>query len=320
MQNKYFINLLEKIMKANSPVFVSILILIAILSSCNEVEKKEVLALKRENHELKKRIDSCQGIIAELKNTPERRLLKIQALMSDKNYRKVETQANLLITKYPASGEAKSAKLLKTQAVKTIKAQQVAEERKRLLGFKILKPSTKIQVGATQLYFTKVSYGSSWTFDSYGDKYHYRSADRGSKYLLVRVSISSEINNPSLPPIYAYVAVKGNLTYAGTMSYEFVRWEDYATYLGNYHDYGNDFAKTKTIRFSLGLSITETQLNNNAVFIVVGKRNCFSRAKKQYGNPPVYYLDACGSPKPNLIVNDFESGFRLVKIFNKQKL
>jgi hypothetical protein len=105
------------------------------------------------------------------------------------------------------------------------------------------------------------------------------------------------------------------------MGYEFVRWEDYGSYLGNTADYGNDFAlTTKTIRFTTGLQVSTAELTNNAVFVVVKKINCFTRNYRRANNPPTSYIESnCGS-KSKLTLSDFDKEYVVIKVFNRNKL
>jgi hypothetical protein len=112
----------------------------------------------------------------------------------------------------------------------------------------------------------------------------------------------------------------GVLNLLGTLEYRFVRWEDYATYLGNNADYGNDFAHTKTIRFSAGIQVSNDDINDKAVFLVIKKVNCFTRRNDRFGNPPVSYVEQeCGA-RQQLGIDDFEKEYEVVKVFNQNKL
>jgi hypothetical protein len=170
--------------------------------------------------------------------------------------------------------------------------------------------------GDLTLKFSSISIGKRWTFDSYGSEYHYRDAVRGSKYVLTKVYITSESNNPNLPPILVYKLENGLLSLLGCQSYEFRRWKDYGSYLGNYADYGNDFAHSKTIPFNLGLQVSEEELNSFPIFVVMQKDGCFNRQKNSYGNPEIAYEKSFCDYKESLSVDDFEENYHLLKVFN----
>src|SRR5690606_5418775 len=130
---------------------------------------------------------------------------------------------------------------------------------------------------------------------------------------LARISISSESKNPDLPPILAYQYFDGKLMLLGTLGYEFRRWKDYGSYLGNYADYGNDFAHSKTIPFNLGYESSEDNLKSGKVYVVMRKVNCFTRKNKDYGRPEIQYQMGICAPKSTLEVSDFDNDYVLIK-------
>ena len=182
------------------------------------------------------------------------------------------------------------------------------EELKKSLGFKILKPISKIELENLTLSFSDIQFKKSFTFDSYGDRYFYRSAERGSKYLTARVSITSKIKDPNLPHILAYRLKNGileNITPLG-LEYRFRRWEDYGSYLGNSADYGNDFSHTKTIHFSLGYEVEESKYKDYPIYIVLHKKLNIERKYERFDNPPVSYSSESYGFKKELTVDDFD--------------
>ena len=110
------------------------------------------------------------------------------------------------------------------------------------------------------------------------------------------------------------------LTYLTTLDYEFTRWDDYGTYLGNDADFRNDFSHTKTIRFEIGSQISEEKIKNNPIFVVAGNENIFYRKYDRFERPPVRYLKSTYNYKGTLKVEDFKQGYILIKIFNKNLL
>lgn len=285
-----------------------------LLSSCNNgVEQSEYDKLKAE-------LTECKKTVEELQNTPQVRLSNGQNFLLKNDIANAKKEFNDLITKFGGTDEAQKAKSLIADIEKQEQEKKAEEEQKRTLGFKILKESTSVNAGAVTVKFNSINTGQQWVFDNYGDEWRYRSAERGEKYVLAKVSISSDNKDPELPPIGVYRMTNGTLSLIGTMGYEFSRWDDYSSYLGNDHDFKNDFAHTKTISFSLGLSVSNESMNNDAVFIVVKKENCFYRSTDKFGNPPVSYNSSGCNLKSTLIVDDFYKDYVVVKIFNKNKL
>ncbi len=269
---------------------------------------------------LQKELMECKNENESLKNTPQVRLSKGQKLFSENKYDEAITELNALIKNFPGTDEADKATNLVVSIEKTKEDIRINEERKKTLGFKMLKESNVAVVDDVTLNFSTVTTGNRWVFDSYDDEYRYRSSERGDIFVLSKVSISSGSKDPKLPPITIFKASGGKLIWIGTLGYEFSRWEDYGSYLGNDADFGNDFAHTKTIPFSCGLSISVNVMNESPVFVVVKKTHCFYRFIDQLGNPPVKYIAGDCKIKNELTIDDFDSEYILVKIFNKNKL
>jgi len=191
---------------------------------------------------------------------------------------------------------------------------------KKTLGFKDLKENTSIRVGEVTISFNRVFTGPEWNYDNYHLESMYMKAERGNIYVNAKITITSDSKDPNLPPISVYKLEGSNLNLLGTMGYAFKRWQDYDRYLGNYADHDNDFAYSKSIPFSCGLSIPQTDIDYNVVFVVVKKANCFERKQASLSNPPVYYSGLKCVDKSSLTIEDFDEDYILVKVFYKDKL
>ncbi|MDR3272529.1 MAG: hypothetical protein LBT29_03480 [Flavobacteriaceae bacterium] len=292
-------------------IFVALLI-----TSCNNGVKQS------DYDKLQKELADCKKTIEELQNTPQIRLSKGQQYLANNDYENAKLELNALIEQFSGTDEAKKAQSLFADVEKQEKEKREAEERKKTLGFKALTENLSIKIGDITVKFNSVNTGLQWVFDNYGSEWRYRSAERGELYVLAKIAISSDIKDPKLPPISVYKIKNGSLSLIGTMGYEFSRWKDFGTYLGNNADFGNDFAHTQTISFSLGLSVSKEDFDNNAVFVVVKKNNCFYRNYDRYNNPPVSYRASSVDcdVKSTLTVDDFDNDYVVVKIFNKNKL
>src|SRR5690606_30440748 len=156
-------------------------------------------------------------------------------------------------------------------AIEEERARARAEaERLRREGFRALPVERNVDLGGTAVTVHSVSLRDRWVSDRYESRWHYRDARRGSTYVLADVTITAESHDPQLPPILVYAVDGARLRYVGTLGYEFYRWDDYGSYLGNEADYGNDFSRTPSIRFSAGLEVTEDGVDAEAVFLLVG--------------------------------------------------
>jgi hypothetical protein len=185
-------------------------------------------------------------------------------------------------------------------------------------AFAAMKPTKLVKAGTLQLKFSSVSINKQWTFDNYGDQWFYRDAERGDKFIIVKVSISSDEKDPSLLPISLYKFQYGHLKLLTTLDYKFVRWDDYGSYLGNYSDYKNDFAHTKIIPFTCAETINEEELKSSSIYVVVNTDHCFTRNVERFDNPPVTYSSSgCNVPE-TLSASDIGKENFIIKAYLKR--
>jgi hypothetical protein len=294
-------------------IYFTIIVAILTLSCKDGVKQSEYDKLKAE-------LNECKTTVEELRNTPQIRLSNGQQFLSKYEIINAKKEFNELIEKFGETEEAKIAMSLIAGIEKEEKERKEEEERKKNLGFKALTETSTVSAGNVTLKFNSVSTGGNFAFDRYDNRWSYRDAERGEVYVLANISVTSKIKEPELPPMSVYKNENGSLSLIGTLEYKFYRWEDYSSYLGNDADYGNDFAHTATIKFSCGLSISKEDIENNVVFVVVKKENCFLRSTERFANPPVSYISSGCNMKSTLKVEDFDKDYVLVKIFNKNKL
>ncbi|WP_280188627.1 hypothetical protein [Bacteroides fragilis] len=292
-----------------------------ITSCANNKDKNEINnltlkieTLKSENKELKETINL-------LKYPAQDRLKQIKKLITHNDLIKAQEEINQLRTLFPKSPEVQECKIQEEKIAK-IKAKIKAEEEERIkaLGFKALKEHSTVEVFYNKISIGQFSITKTFTFDAYDDRYFYRTADRGNKYISSRITITSTDKNPKLPVFYAYRINGNKLTCEGRFKLEFARWEDYATYLGNYTDNSNDFSKTSTIPFKIAIEVSD-EVASSPLVIICRKQNCMVRNYDRFANPPVYYSigDGC-TYNPTLTLDDLKKGYAVVKILNKNKL
>lgn len=287
---------------------------IVTLISCSDGEtKKQLSELKTELEKTKSELNNCSAELTEIKNTAENRFIRAKKLLSENNLNGAKTEFQGIVDNFKGTNDATTAIKEISKIDRTIEQKRIEAERKKALGYQILKPVSNVKFGDLSLRFEKIWTGKRWSFDDYGSEYRLRDAQRGNKHILARVSISSESKNPSLPPVLAYQMNNGELELIGTLGYEFRRWKDYGSYLGNYADYGNDFSHSKTIPFNLGLQVSDDKLIGKTVYIVIKKTGCFKREKKDYGNPEIQYSEGICSAKRTLKVEDFDNDYVLLK-------
>lgn len=284
------------------------------ISSCTDNEtKNELVKVKAELERAQSELANCSANLTKIQNTPEQRNIRAKKYLVDGSPEKAKSEFQGIVSNYKGTEDADVAEREIAKIDKTIAKEKAEKERKKALGYKVLKQNTRPKYGDLSLRFDKIWKGKRWTFNDYGSKYFLRDATRGNAHVLARVSITSENNNPELPPVSVFKMNNGKLELLGTLSYEFRRWEDYGSYLGNTADYGNDFSHSKTIPFNLGLELPKDQLKSNTVYIVMKKSGCFTREKKEYGRPKIQYTKGYCKVKETLTVEDFDSEYVLLK-------
>jgi len=284
------------------------------LISCSDGEtKKQLSELKTELEQAKTELSNCSAELTEIKNTAENRFIRAKKLLTENNLTRAKTEFQGIVDNFKGTNDATTASKEIEKIDKIIEKKRADEERKKALGYKVLKPTTRVKYGDLSLRFDKVWKGKRWSFDDYGSQYFLRDAERGNSHIMTRISVTSENNNPSLPPILVYQMSNGELKYLGTQGYKFRRWKDYGSYLGNYADYGNDFSHSKTIPFNCGVELSNDDLKSGTIYVVLKKQGCFNRTKVDYGNPEIAYRESSCSPKRILKVEDFDNEYVLIK-------
>lgn len=288
--------------------------MLSVLISCSDEETQRQLSeLKIELDQTKVELNNCSSELTKLKNTAENRFVRAKKLLSENNLNGAKTEFQGIIDNFKGTNDASIASKEIAKIDRTIEQKRIEVERKKALGYKILKPTSRVKFGNLSLRFDKIWKGKRWSFDDYGSQYFLRDAQRGNSHIMARVSITSDNNNPSLPPILVYKMDNGELSLLGTLGYEFRRWKDYGSYLGNYADYGNDFAHSKTIPFNCGLELSNDDLKSGTIYVVLKKQGCFNRTKADYGNPEVSYSQSLCNPKQVLKVENFNKEYVLLK-------
>ena len=288
------------------------------------VDQSEYNKVRKERDEFESKAKQKDIIIQHLRDTismlsypPGQRIIKINSLVSEGQYDKARSEMNQLAVLFPESKEAQSIPSISAKIDNLIAKQKAEEERIKALGFKSLKSSSYATVGYNEVSFSNLSISNTFVHDAYDDRYFYHTADRGNVFFTAVMQVTSSSKDPNLPTLAVYSINGDKMNREGIMRVEFARWRDYGSYLGNYHDNGNDFAKTGTIRFKLGVELSE-ELKNSPYAIVLKKSNDLSRYEDRFANPPVSYKGSASYPY-SLMVEDFtkeDSQYVVVKIAN----
>lgn len=297
--------------------FVGIMFAIISCVSKSEVEK-QIANIEKTYQDsiksLKSSLQEAQSKIELLSYPADQRLSKAQNLLDEGELDNAEAEIKQLKSVFPNSPEASTSNAILSK-IKDLKGARLKEEERiKALGFKALPEQTTIKINYNTVTYSSISVGNRFTFDSYGDTYFYRDADRGCKYVTANMSVTSSNHNPKLPQLALYIISGDKMKYEGVFTTEFARWRDYGAYLGNYHDSTNDFSKVSTVRFKLGLQVSNEKLAKSYA-IVLKKKNVLEYHYERFDNPPISYSGFANYPSI-LMLDDFKNDYAIVKLYN----
>lgn len=301
---------------------IAYLLLLGVLLSC--ANQTELNQLRNERDDLARQLNINEKVIQSLRDSismlsfpADQRIAKINNLISSGNYVSAKQEISQLNSLFPESKEAKTTSALLERIDRLVAQKKMEEERIKALGFKALIASSIVTIDYNKVEITNISVGNTFSFDSYGSHYFYRTADKGSKYISAAMKITTDEKNPKLPQLAVYQINGDTMAFEGVFSTEFARWDDYGSYLGNYHDNGNDFAKTSSVRFKIGKEVPD-ELIKGPYALVLKKENVLTRQYEQFENPPISYIGYVDYPS-TLKLDDFtgdKNSFVVIKISN----
>lgn len=312
-----------------------------LVAGCSSDEDKQAIiklteekgALQSENKGLKDQVAQLEqkvtGLEVQLKDaleTPDLFKSRIAQIVE----REALFEATAELEKFAAKFPSKPAQYAQASALvsgleATLKKREAEKERIARLGFKAVADQAKVSFNDVSYTTAAATLSNTFTFDDYGDTYHYRTADKDQKYVSMRITASSSEKDPSLVPFVVYRIEGQTLQKHEEMTYEFRRWDSHGTYIGLYHDNGNDFAKSKNVLFNLGVQVPN-ELAQKAFAILAGPSGCIPRRERSVGRPEVRYLmlDSECSGIPSTITLDEltnkSTSMQLVRIVNRAKL
>jgi len=276
------------------PVALGVVLLALACCSPQSGDKQQEVAsnpLEAEVAKLRQQVQALEAENAELKATPSVLLSRVQEHIRAGDVGQARDALSLLLERHPDAPQATEGKRAVNALVASIEAKEREEERLKRLGFKALRQSSIFTWEGLKLSLSSAELTKRWAFDAYGSEWHYREAPRESLYLVAKLAITSKDKDPALPGIGVYSARGGELHQLGELSYEFSRWMNYGSYLGNGHDFRNDFEHTETIRFSAG-TLVEAAERGNPLFLIAAAEGCHNRTYERFQNPPVKYVNA----------------------------
>lgn len=268
--------------------------------------KAEIARLKAEN--------------AELRLTPAALSAEVDAAVKAGDIDKAMAPLKKLTDKYPSAPEALAATKQLEALVARKKAEQAEAQRLAALGFKALKQSPTYTADDVSIQLSSAAIAGTWAFDSYGSGYRVFEAERGTRFVTARVTVTSkskDLKDPALFGIGVYTVDGAEMNLVGELRYRFARWDDYGSYLGNDADFRNDFAHSSSVPFSLGAQIEEDKLKR-PLYLVVTSEGCHKRRTERFERPPVSYVPGeCLTLRSKLTVAEFKDGHRqILKVIN----
>lgn len=298
-----------------------------LLNGCGDSGEKyrhEAEGLRSDVQQLQSRLALAEGRLKELetenttlKESPYVLLANVRSFVEKGQEPEAKSAVDVLSRRYPDSAEALAARNIFSAMVSKRETKEKESARLAALGFKGL-PVSSVFVGDTSsVNMVSAKVGGTWRFNDHGNEYEYREPERGAQYVTAQVTYSSKQKDPNLLAMAVYSARDGKLKQLGQMGFEFVKWESYATFLGNYHDSGNDFSHSEKIRFSMGVQVQKEELIK-PLYIIAAKKGCASRSSDRFGRPPVQYLTySCQTLPSELTVADFAGGnYGILKRFD----
>lgn len=296
--------------------------LLLALTGCSDSANKDQL-LRMTNS-----LDSIQAIVSEqaviisslrdsvelLKFPSKDRLIHINNLLSDGKLDQAEKELGLLVRIFPNSQEAHEDTRIRERI--SSEREKIKKEKERLaaLGFRALPQKSVVTVDYNTVTLSSFSCGDRFIFDSYGDEWFYRTADRDNKYVTMAMSVRSTSKSPNLPQFAVYSINGSTMKLENTFQTEYARWSDYGSYLGNYHDNRNDFSKVSTVSFKLGAEVSQS-VTRGAYAIVMYNKNVLTEQYDRFKNPPQYWIGRAPFAS-SLSIDSFQTDYVLIKIFN----
>ena len=291
-------------------------LLLSLFTSCDSAaSQEEVTQLRAELEAAQKELEELRVRPAELPSNSEG--AKIEGEKLGSNEREPVDEAVEARTEESKAEEEKA-------TGEDVKESPDLSSSELILAIKKLRPKKKVRVwegaGEVGLKVTKARKGKKWIFDRTGYQYFLRDADKGSQMYSLDITVSSKGQNPELPSVEAWTVEEGQARRVCTFEWKFHRWDDYGSYLGNYHDSGNDFAKSDTVKFTVGHQLSDESL---AGFLIVGvrkeKKGEFLRIYDNLGRPEIRYESRelmPGSAPLSFLVDGLEP----LAVLNKKKL
>lgn len=269
--------------------------------------RKETEGLKLEISAVTDERNVLKAQVEDLLNTPSLLFSNVVTATQAGNLNESEEALSVFRLKFPEDPEITKAQgMVDSLRVKLDKQREDAL-RLEAMGFKVLKTSKSVDLGKVKVSVGAPKFSKQFVFDRYESSYHYEDANRDYKYLVLGLSATAAkgVSDPDLPGFALYWAEGKELRRISEFSLRFARWESYATYLGNYSDSRNDFAKNATVSFMMGAHGADEELAKRPLYVVGTTTGCNSRRSARFRRPPVFYTGSCEDLKQTITLDAF---------------
>lgn len=279
----------------------------------------ETERLKTDNAKLQAEVEALRKQVQELSLTPQLLLARVNEALEADKVTEARQASDALDKRFADSAQAKAARAALTKHEAAVAEREAKAKALEARGFYALQPQSAPTVSGVTVRVESLQLGKRWQFDVHGDEWHYRDAERGEHFVLMRTMLQSPNKNPKLPDVGVYRIDGKKMTLLAHMNYEFRRWSSYGTFIGLHHDFKNDFAHTPTVPFNAAASISDEDAKKPFA-VVATSELCHERGSK-IGQPEVVYRRRydCSS-KADLDADDFiKGGYRVLAFFNRPK-
>lgn len=279
----------------------------------------ETERLKADNAKLQAEAAVLRKQVEELSLTPQVLLARVTVALAADKAAEARQASEALDKRFAGSEQAKAAKAALSRNEAAVAAREAQAKALEARGFYALQPQSAPTISGVTVRVESLQLGGRWQFDVHGDEWHYRDAERGERFVLLRTTLQSTDKSPDLPDVGVYRIDGKKMTRLAQMRYQFRRWSSYGTFIGLHHDFKNDFSHTPAIPFNAAASISDEDARKPFAVVVTGEL-CHERGSR-IGQPDVVYSPrySCSS-KAELDADDFAKGdYRVLAFFNRPK-
>lgn len=279
----------------------------------------DVAAIKAENDRLKGEVTSLKQQLEEARVTPDVLLSQVSVALAADKLSDAKTASDTLDKRFADSSQAKTAHQQLSKYRTTLSERETQAKLLEARGFYALQTTNAPKIDDVTLKVESLALADQWSFDAHDDGSLYRPAERGERYLVLRTTVHSVDKSPWLPDVVIYKIDGKKMTKLAALDYRFRRWSSYGTFIGLYHDSGNDFATSASVPFNAGAQITTE--DGKQPFAVVSTGKLCHRLGSVIGQPSIQYNRhyECAS-KDQLTLEDFtKDNYRVLAFFNRPK-